>query len=199
MAGNQEFENFRTTVWKTAGARYNAARRFQRRSKFSLMTISIMSGVGVVSPFLLANGSAASNFSAFLAMLVLVVGIVEGSSEFGLRASTLLANAEDLNAFQSRLGVMISSGGASNSNLSDLDAEYQQIKRRTQFNHEPVDLERFVLQHMNAPEFSKADGAPAYGKIRSAWVFLSYGLHSIWWLMLLWAVAVIGFICAWGA
>lgn len=185
-------ERLRTTAWKTAGARYNASRRLQRRSRFSLITISLLSGVGVVAPFLIDASSAAAKFSAFLAMLVLVIGIVEGASDFGLRAATLFTNAEDINAFQSRLGAP-SSGVNTEDVCARLDAEYQAIKRRSQFNHEPIDLERFILQHNSAPEFARAGGGKAYGTLQACWIFLAYSLHSVWWLALFWMIALGGF------
>lgn len=185
-------QRLRTTAWKTAGARYNASRRLQRRSRFSLITISLLSGVGVVVPFLVEASSSAGKFSAFLAMLVLVIGIVEAASEFGLRGATLFSNAEDLNAFQSRLGSCIDRGMPEDA-YDRLNDEYQAIKRRSQFNHEPIDLQRFILQHNLAPEFVSGGRDRAYGAARACWIFLAYSLHSVWWLALFWVIALVGF------
>jgi hypothetical protein len=155
-----------------------------------------LSGAGVLTPFVLPEGSAASNFSAFLAMLVLVVGIVEAASEFGTRAAMLFANAEDLNAFQSHLGGFIAASSITLQDFDKFDAEYQGIKKASHYNHEPADLDRFKLQHGSSPEFAKTNGDPAFSFFAALWVRAAYELQSIWWLMLLWIMAASGFVVA---
>lgn len=194
MSANDLLFKLKTTAWITAGARYNAVRRFQRRSRLSLVTISILSGVGVLAPFLLPEGAAASKYSAFLAMLVLVVGIIEAASEFGAKAAMLFANAEDLNAFQSRLGAVIASSSVMPQDLQGFDDEYQRIKKECQYNHDPVDFDRFKLQHVSSPEFAKGNGDPALGWFAALRVRAAYELHSIWWLIMLWVMALTGFL-----
>lgn len=181
-------ERLRTVAWTTAGARYNAARRLQRRSRFSLITISLLSGVGVVTPLILGSDSAVSNFSVVLAMLVLIVGVFEGASEFGVRSAALFANAEDLNGFQSHIGVQICSGAALD--VLELDSQYQHIKRSIQINHEPIDLKRFEVQHSASPEFASRSKS----SIRDSWTVFCYGFQPIWWLLLLWIVAFAGLV-----
>lgn len=196
MSANEHLLKLRTTAWITAGARYNAVRRLQRRSRLSLITISLLSGAGVLAPFLLPQGSPASQFSAFLAMLVLVVGIIETASEFGAKAAMLFANAENLNAFQSRLGTKLPTAPLSSQELEGFDAEYQRIKKEIQYNHEPVDFDRFKLQHGSSPEFVRGNGSPAFDWLESLWVRLAYEMHSVWWLVALWGLALVGFFWA---
>ena len=42
----------RTTVWRTAGARYNAARRLKRREFMSVLSLALLSSLSVAIAFL---------------------------------------------------------------------------------------------------------------------------------------------------
>ncbi|NYZ63175.1 SLATT domain-containing protein [Luteimonas deserti] len=187
-----------TQAWITAGARYNAVRRISARSQFSVITVALLSGVGVVVPLISTSHALSSTegglaiFSAFLAIIVLVVSLIDGAADFGKKSYVLYKNAEDLNSFSRKVGILIK-GDIGAVNILDLQREYEALKQSCAINHEPIDLLRFKAQHRKSPEFSMG-GRPDMSAIAAVAVVVLYTLHSRWWMLILWVAALAGFL-----
>ncbi|HEY0915184.1 MAG TPA: SLATT domain-containing protein [Solimonas sp.] len=162
----------RTTAWRTAGARYNASRRLRGRDRWGTVSIAFISvfsisltilqkvyGIEIDTP--LDRFITAASIVSGLG--VVVISLVEWGSTNAINAVELYKNAEALNAFQRRLGVILS---VSEENIdggmcAKLAAEYESIKSGCSVNHEPVDDRFFLASKRNSPEFVGKDGRPS--------------------------------------
>lgn len=166
--------SLKTQAWKTMGARYNAARRLKRRDRVAAATVAAFSAisVGVVivqKTYAFADGSEIDNFltalSACIALSILVVSLMEWGAANAVKAEWLHKNAEELNAFQRKLDLIKAQFGQSPCSWSDIDelrSEYESIKERCPYNHEPLDLKEFEAQHWNSAEFMRPGDSRMY-------------------------------------
>lgn len=183
MAAMEQFEKFRADVWRTAGARFNAARRLRRREAFSSVSLALFSAAIIVVSLVqvLYAKFIDNNMANALTVLVvsfgifaLVISLVEAGARSGERASRLFINAENLNDFQKRLGV------ADPAMLESHLKEYKSLKDSLGDNHEPIDDDYFISSHPDAPEFSKVKKK---NPLRVASFYFS---SSIWHLIAIW-------------
>ncbi|UKE77845.1 SLATT domain-containing protein [Xanthomonas graminis] len=195
----EDFKELSIRAWTTAGSRYNAFRRIQARSRLSTITIALLSGVGIIVPVLSAASTICISkdglavYSAILSMIIFVVGVIEGSSDFGVQSASLFQSAEELNKFQASVLLKMKREDVKQEMLERLLEQYEEIKRKCQYNHHPVDYRLFLSQHHQSSEFSKNEFRKMAWWHR-AWANVHYSMHSRWWMISLWIVAMAGFL-----
>jgi hypothetical protein len=194
---NDYLKTLRTQAWKTMGARYNAARRLKRRELVSTASIAMFSAISVAlvilqKTYALEAGSSLDNYmtalSTLLALFILVISLVEWGARNGERAAALHGNAEDLNAFQRKIDAKLAMANGqqiSNETLEELRIEYEALKQRCPYNHEPIDLSCFHAQHWNSSEFAdvRINRIQKWTIQVRCWIG-SLGLFAICWLVL---------------
>lgn len=192
-------EKLQTDIWRTAGSRYNAARRLRRREFFATVSLALMSAATVAVAFVqrvyAPPSSPVDNYltvvSAALGVLLLTVSLIEWGARTGAMAETLHQNAEKLNSFRRRIELAIASEKKSTSQdqqdlVKKLIDEYEMIKGDCLHNHIPLDDDYFRLQHKRAPEFSSSK-AP-----RLTWC--RWQIASVWYITGLWIFLLFLFI-----
>jgi len=194
-------EKLKTDAWRTAGARYNAARRLQRRDLFATISLSMFSAVGVGLAVVqriynFQSGSPADNYvtalSVCLSVFLLVISLIEWGAGNSVKADRLHQNAEELNAFQRELGLVVLDFRAKTS-VTTTDAatylkRYDEIKARCSFNHESLDDRLFVATHRDSPEFKRPNGETPYNWFEERWLTFRGVFSSIWLFLSFWLV-----------
>lgn len=193
----------RTVAWRTAGARYNAARRLRRRELFSVSSLAFFSALSVAVAFVQRiyspqPGTPLDNYLTALSMalgvFLLAVSLMEWGAAHGVKADMLHRNAEELTGFQIKLARVLaqhSSGVLPDDEIESLRVEYEAIKSRCGSNHSPLDDELFRAKHRTAPEFLTQGGAPKMGWLWSRWVILQWGCSSVWYFVCAWLLILI--------
>jgi len=198
-------EKLQTTAWKTAGSRYNAARRLRRRDAFSTLSLAFFSVVSVAQAlvqkiYAFPPNSPADNYTTVLAVtlgvFLLAVSLLEAGRGNALQADALHRNAEELTAYSTRAGVRLAAHDAGHSITAEeakkFAEEYEAVKARCQFNHSPHDYDLFLAPKRNAPELAVAGKPPASWR-GYAWHVIWAFVSSIWYFAVLWC-AVIGLV-----
>ena len=201
---NAFLTKLRTDVWRTSGARYNAARRLKRREYFATISLALLSAMTVAIAFIqkvyAPPSSEADNYltaiSAILGIFLLTISLVEWGARTGSVADALHGNAEKLNALQRKIGIAIASNGAGNAislnETTALSSEYETIKSDCRHNHSPIDDEYFRMKQRTAQEFCDSNGKPTIRKIEALslciWVF--WQISSLWYFACLWLVVL---------
>lgn len=205
-------EKLKTDAWRTAGARYNAARRLKRRDLFSTISLSLFSATGVGLAVIQKiynpqSGSPLDNYltglSVCLGIFLLVISLIEWGAGNSVKSDRLHQNAEELSAFWRRLDLVIINlqsqppTQASPSNLAVYLKEYDEIKAKCGFNHDPLDDYLFVASQRHANEF-KRNGKEPYCWLEQRWlIFCSY-FSSVWYFVSLWIIiAALIYITPW--
>lgn len=158
--------SLQTDSWRTAGCRYNAARRLKRREFVSTISLAFFSASTVALAFLqriyaAQPGSQLDNYltflSACLGVFLLAISLIEWGAANGAKADALHRNAESLNSFSRKVAQTVAeldAGGAvSWPNVDQLRVEYETIKDSCSQNHEPLDDRLFFAQKRMAKEF----------------------------------------------
>jgi len=193
--------SLRTQAWRTAGARYNAARRLKRRELFSTVSLAMFSALSIAVAFVqhiyaAQEGTHWDNYltalSVCLGVFLLAISLMEWGARNGAQADSLHRNAEVLSGFQLKIAQRASeleSGKAMSwQDVESLRTEYEVIKSQCQYNHEPIDDLQFRASKRMAPEFAGADGNPSISKVNAKWIWLKWFLASVWYFGLFWIV-----------
>ena len=188
----------RLRSWRTAGARYNASRRWKRREVFATASLALFSSLSIAVAFIqhiysAPSGSAIETyltaFSATLGVFILAISLIEWGSGASVKSEALYRNAEELNSFQGKLELRLAkleSPSSTNPETTDgILSEYTSIKDRCPYNHEPIDDLRFQVQHYSAPEFTDQEKS-ALGLIKRNWVKFVWFISGIWHFLILW-------------
>lgn len=196
--------NLRTRAWKTSGSRYNAARRLKRRETFSTICLALLSALSVASAvaqriYAPQPSTPLDNYltvvSVALGVFLLAISLLEWGAAYGAKADSLHRNAEDLTAFHLKLAHVLaridSARVVDDTEVDALRVEYQTIKDRCLYNHDPSDLDLFRAQQRLAPEFQKVDGNPAMSECRALLAKARWWLSTTWYFLLIWAVVAI--------
>ena len=196
--------SLRTQAWRTAGARYSAARRLRRRELFSTVSLALFSALSVAVAVVqrvygVQQGIAWENYwaalSVALGVFLLVISLMEWGARNGAQADALHRNAEALTAFQLKVGQRLSELESGTPiawiDVEAMRVEYEGIKRECQYNHEPLDDLQFRASKRLAPEFGAPSGLPQISKAHAAWVWLRWFLASVWYFAIFW-IAIIG-------
>jgi uncharacterized membrane protein (DUF485 family) len=175
-------------IWKTAGSRFNAARRLQRRHNLSSWTSSLLAVYVVFIQLIdlvvppeahLASPALVTVGTAFVAILILVVTILEASRAYQLRAERLHRSGMELGALHDRLknqvALLQGNAAALAEEVESITAKYHETIARTGENHEPGDYELFKAQHHK--DFDV--GRPA-----AIWIHVREGLRVSFWYYL---------------
>lgn len=194
-------QGLRTDAWRAEGARYNAARRLKRRDLFATISLSLFSATGVGLAvvqriYSFKSGTPADNYITALAVclgiFLLVVALVEWGAGNSVKSDRLHQNAEELNSFQRKLGLVVSEVNAgkqlNSEEVHKYLQEYEEIKGRNPFNHEPLDDCLFVALQRHAEEFKTAAGKPPYCWLEERWFIARSIFSSIWYFVALWLI-----------
>jgi hypothetical protein len=193
-------EDLRLNAWRTAGARYEAARRLQLRVLFATISVAFFSASGsalvvVQRVYGSAQGpgwdSAVTVVAAVLGLLVLVLSLTEWGAGHAAKAYALFENAENLNAHQretAELIARIDAGAAVDwKDVHGHRARYEEWKRQCRYNHDPIDDESFRARKRGAPEF-RSGGATNMNWAQAAVIRARHWAASVWYFGLLWAL-----------
>jgi hypothetical protein len=138
-----------TKIWKTKGARFNAARRLQSRKTWGSYLVSAYSiYILSISIFLLTQTSSnnALNLSSiFGSLLILVFSLHEGSLNAEQKAERHHICAKDLTALYDKVILRIKQ--SNESDAETLIRQYAEIIDRCPENHDTIDYELFQTEH----------------------------------------------------
>ena len=205
-------EKLKTDAWRTAGARYNAARRLKRRDLFSTISLSLFSAAGVGLAVIQTiynpqSGSPLDNYltglSVCLSVFLLVLSLIEWGAGNSVKADRLHQNAEELSAFWRRLDLVIIDlqsqlpTQANAFSAAEYLKEYDEIKAKCGFNHDPLDDHLFVASQRHAGEF-KRNGKEPYCWLEQRWLVFRSHFSSVWYFVSLWIIiAVLIYVTPW--
>ena len=134
-------EKFKTDVWTTAGARFNAHRRLRNKQNASIFCISLLSLFNIsIVIFEILPTKYNDNASLLFSVFIIMVSLLEFSKDYATKGERLHVNAMAINDFNKNLTLH------QNLDQALLD-EYQRIKNSCAENHEPYDMELFRIQH----------------------------------------------------
>jgi hypothetical protein len=192
--------DLRTRAWRTAGSRYNAARRLKQRETFSTFSLAMLSALSVAAAvaqriYSPEPETPLDNYltavSIALGVFLLAISLLEWGAAYGAKADALHRNAEDLTAYQLKLAhvlARIDSGKTvEDSEIETLRVEYETIKDRCPYNHEPSDHELFKAQQRMAPELRLPNGDQVMSKCDAMLVKARWEWSTIWLFLLIWA------------
>lgn len=194
-------QRLRTDAWRTSGARYNAARRLRRRSLFSTASLAFFSASTVVLALIQSSSSGilgSPELSRYLTLLsgcvgvfLLAISLIEWGARSSEKADNLHRNAEALNGFQRRLGVIIERDAIAGNVESELreQARYDEIKATCFDNHDPIDDELFVSSHRLSPEFV-GDKKAQHGRRWATWIVIRHYWASTWYFLCCWLIFI---------
>lgn len=193
----------RTDVWRTSGARYNAARRLRRRENISVLSLALFSAMCGALPFAqrvyAQPGSALDDYlttlAAALGIFLLAISLIEWGAKTGAMAEALHKNAEQLNGLQRtielRLAISASAGiRVSPSEATGLAEQYEKIKDACAHNHLPQDDHYFRSVKRFSAEFAAPTGDPRISLIGACYSRAIWSLISIWYFAVLWGVVL---------
>lgn len=193
-------------MWRTAGARFNAARRLKRRDWLSTISIAMFSIIGIFLPMMqriygFSAGSPIDNYYTALALslslFVLVISLVEGSENYRVRADRLQRNAEELTelrrSLEQKLARAKDTGQMSDEEVGTFRDQYEKVVQECPHNHDPIDDELFLVTHRLSTEFS-VNGKPRIGWVEAQCRQFWYWCRVAGFLILGWAV--VGFALA---
>lgn len=200
---DKEMETFlkelRTKVWRTAGARYDAARRLKRRELFSTISLAFFSALTVALAFLqriysAQSGTQLDNYltalSVCLGVFILAISLMEWGAGNGAKSDALHRNAEDLNSLQlliwQRISEVTTESKRDWGEVDSLRVEYERIKERCTTNHAPIDDKMFLARNRMAVEFLGVDGKPKIGRAEYFWITFWHSISSIWYFGFFW-------------
>jgi SMODS and SLOG-associating 2TM effector domain family 5 len=185
-------ENFRTKMWRTAGARFICQRRMKSHDTTSSFTIAILSvyliaisvaqkiyNVGQSNPQL-------DNHLTFIsiigAVFIIVISLVEWASNFPVRAERLFENATEIKMLFARLDRALIEGVPENALGTEFAAVcdgYEKLVDKNSPNHDPIDDFLFRAQNRSEPHASfKMNWYQAlYANVK--WFSITYGFYAL--------------------
>lgn len=193
--------DLRTTIWRTAGARYNAARRLKRKELFSTVSLTFFSVITICLAVIqkiysseILRSPSLDNYLTALSILsgifLLAISLMEWGARNGSNADALHKNAEELNALQRRLQreiFKLDDVPGNWNTCGELSDEYEAIQSRYDVNHAPLDDQLFLAERRLAPEFvSKNISSCQEIEVKVVWFF-----SSIWYYLIFWMLSII--------
>jgi len=184
----------KTRIWRTRGARFNAARRMRIKDILSTFSISVLACWGITLPIIqkvygVTPGSAIDEHYTFVSIIaslfVLIIGLLEGAQAYAVKKERLEQSAKRLGEIFAEFELQLAKAGADDGNLSSAIAkvteQYHRALSECAENHEPIDDALFLAQHRNAMEFR--DHNPGRVGVLVA--------HLKWWISSVWLFAVL--------
>ncbi len=195
--------SLRTDAWRTAGSRYNAARRLKRREFVSTVSLAFFSALTVALAFLqrvyaAQPGSQIDNYlsalSACLGVFLLAISLIEWGAANGAKADALHRNAEALNAFSRKIAQTIAELGTGVAvtwgTVDQLRSEYEATKESCTHNHEPLDDRLFLVQKRMSTEFL-VNGQPSVSVFEAGWIEVRYWWSSLRSFSIYWTIVIV--------
>lgn len=195
--------DLRLIVWRTAGARYNAARRLKQREWLSTFSLAALSALSIAVAFAQKvyspiQGTLLDNYlsslAAALGIFLLVISLLEWGAGYGAKAEALHRNAEYLTAFQLKLAqilAQIDSGkSVTDEEVEGLRLEYEAIKDKCPYNHMPVDDALFRANQRLAPEFANGDGTPLMSWCAAKRTGVRWYASECWFFGMVWVLVL---------
>lgn len=192
----------RTKMWKTAGARFRAAQRLTRRERISTFSIALLSvlaiAVGLLEPHARSGWSTAA-LTSIISVFVLVISLIEGSSQTAVQSSKLHENAVRVSECRARLEEMAARCRAQGAHdwqeLRNIRVDYETTIRECPFNHESIDYKRFEVDHRKSEGFLVAasetgERRPGMSLLNAQWVKGCYALSAIWLSVVSWLIVI---------
>jgi len=157
-AKNDYIQQLKTKIWITRGARFNAYRRLNRRSKITTYLISIYSAYVLIASFFEEQlnayfPEAPSTFKIILfssSLLILVLSVIENASRYEITAYNLHENAKKLSPLIEKLELLISTHPNNEDAIkiaNEISREYYNLINSCAENHSSTDHEKFKLDH----------------------------------------------------
>jgi len=200
--------DLRTKAWRTAGSRYNAARRLKQRATLSTFSIAMLSALSVAAAvaqriYSPQPGTSLDNYltavSVALGVFLLVISLLEWGASYGAKADALHRNAEDLTAYHIKLAYVLakmdSGKGVGESEIDLLRVEYETIKDRCAHNHAPSDDRLFRAQQRMSTEFRVVRGGQGMTRWDAFCARVQWEWSTIWFFLFIWIVVVAIFAC----
>ncbi len=202
--------DLRTTAWRTAGARYNAARRLKQRETFSTVSLALLSALSVAAAvaqriYSPQPGTALDNYltavSVALGVFLLAISLLEWGAANGAKSDGLHRNAEELTAYQIKLKqtlAQIDSGKVLvDAEVDRFRIEYEAIKNRCAHNHAPRDDELFRVQQRRSKEFATVQGDRCMSDMKALGIWLMWEWSTVWFFLLVWIAVAAAVSYAW--
>jgi SMODS and SLOG-associating 2TM effector domain family 5 len=197
-------ENFltelRTRVWRTSGARYNAARRLRLRDWFATFSIAMFSAIGIALAVVQKVYAFDANspvdryitvLSVAIGLFVIVISLIEWGFSAAVKADVLHRNAEQLNRLQLEIAQTLASESKHDSDAATIMRKrYEEIKDSCSFNHEPIDDALFRSQNRLSPEFSDKVDNPSMCLITAKWTQLKAFCSAAKVFVVFWVIIV---------
>jgi hypothetical protein len=184
----------RTKIWRTRGARFNAARRMHLKNILSTFSISVLACWGIALPIIqkvygIPPGSAIDDHYTFVSIVaslfVLIISLLEGAQAYGVKQEHFDLCAKRLGEISSEFELLIATAGVDHGKLASAIAkateQYHRVLSECAENHEPIDDTLFLAQHRYAPEFLES-------KIGRGSALL---MHFTWWIASTWLFVVL--------
>jgi hypothetical protein len=200
---NDFLQRLQTQAWRTAGARYNAARRLKLRDWLATFSIAMFSAIGIalavvqkayVEPTTPLLDSYITVVSACIGLFVLVISLMEWGTSYAVKADALHRNAELLNQLQRKIEQdLASSIPVDHAIATGRREEYENIKASCAHNHEPVDDSLFRAQQRLSKECRKdcmSDGMPKMNWFEGKWaelmaLWIAVRAYFAFWIVML--------------
>jgi hypothetical protein len=206
MSDSDFLSNLRKTAWRTMGARFNASRRLKRRDSIGVFSVAVFALIGVGLAIIqriyeFKAETELDNFvtalSVALGLFVVVISLIEAGNGAAVKSEMLYRNAEELSEFQRKLEQVCATSTQgdqriSDASLSEFRDEYERIKKRCPYNHEPVDDRAFRAEHRE--DFANANGK-SDRLVLCLWHRARYRLNSALYFGVLWLI-VLGLLAA---
>lgn len=206
----QFLTDLRTISWRTAGARYNAARRLKHREWFSTFSLAALSALSIAVAFAQkvyspTTGTPLDNYLSSLAValgvFLLAISLMEWGAGYGARAEALHRNAELLTAFQLKLAQTIAQIDAGRSvtheEVDDLRLEYETIKDKCPHNHIPCDDALFRAHQRLAEEFKDKNGRPTMSFPVAVLTRVLWHASELWFFGIVWILVLGSLVYSW--
>ncbi len=203
--------DLRTTAWRTAGARYNAARRLKQRETFSTVSLALLSALSVAAAvaqriYSPQPGTALDNYltavSVAVGVFLLAISLLEWGAANGAKSDGLHRNAEELTAYQIKLKQTLAQMDfgkvLADAEVDGFRIEYEAIKNRCAHNHAPRDDELFRAQQRRSKEFATAQGGQCMSDLKVLGIWFMWEWSTVRFFLLVWiAVAAAGSYAWW--
>lgn len=203
--------DLRTTAWRTAGARYNAARRLKQRETFSTVSLALLSALSVAAAvaqriYSPNSGTALDNYltaiSVAVGVFLLAISLLEWGAANGAKSDGLHRNAEELTAYQIKLKQNLAQMNLgkvlTDAEVDSFRIEYEAIKNRCAHNHSPLDDKLFRAQQRKSKEFTSAQAGQCMSDLEALCIWLMWECSTVWFFLLVWiAIAAAGIYSWW--
>jgi hypothetical protein len=146
-----------------------------------------------LGPFAEHSEALTSVVIAFISIFILLLSIMDSNAHRELRAHRLHESGLRIGELRGELEGLIakSSTGEDWSAVERIRTEYERELRECQFNHEPIDDRRFMIEHRTSKEFSTETGKPRISRAEALGIFARYLLSSAWVSLATWFLVIV--------